>query len=178
MEYIIRPGVVEDLPILVGIVNDNVRAKADGEQGFLQDGISESRLSAWISHGSLWVVCQGSKSVGFACVSNPTKHGHPIIEYIYDNSQKLYVNGTPLDQLNYKLYGPVVIDKSHRGKGLMRLLFDHLKKSNNCEAFVGFVENENVKSLRVHINGLKFQLVDTITINNKEFLIMVYDLRT
>jgi hypothetical protein len=169
--------VAEDLPILVAIVNDNVRAKADGEQGFLQDGISETRLSAWISNGSLWVVGQGSKPVGFACVSNPTKHGHPIIEYIYNNSQKLVVNGTPLGELNHKLYGPVVIDRSHRGKGLMRMLFDHLKKSNSCEAFVGFIENENVKSLQVHINGLKFHLIDSLTINNKEFSIIVYDLR-
>lgn len=103
------------------------------------------------------VACDDQQVVGFVCAARcDSRSQPPIIKSMVGEFGRLSLQGRRLSSYRTFVYGPVCIDRSHRGRGLLRLLYDALKveMAGKYEVGAGFVAEDNGHSLRAHVDGL------------------------
>ena len=101
----------------------------------------------------------------------------PMFEYMIKNLDKLkYLNETIAINNSYQ-YGPVCIDKSQRGSGLLEKLFDFALESmsKRYKILVTFVNKINPRSYNAHKNKLGLEIICEFKYNNNEYYEMVFD---
>ena len=101
----------------------------------------------------------------------------PMFEYMIKNLDKLkYLNETITINNSYQ-YGPVCIDKSQRGSGLLEKLFDFALESmsKRYKILVTFVNKINPRSYNAHKNKLGLEIICEFKYNNNSYYEMVFD---
>ncbi|CAN3474223.1 hypothetical protein DICA0_A07096 [Diutina catenulata] len=175
----IREATQADLSWIVPLVAINSKdAVEDQSKGFLQSAIPESALAHWIPN--IRVVEYDGKPAGFTHSDQLEKTGHmqPAIRYVSDHLDTLKVDGTPLSQIDFEIYGPALIAEEFRGKGLYKKLFSavgHELQNRGCKVLVAFVDTINPLSLQVH-QKLGCQIIGEGTNSGAHFYILSYSL--
>ncbi|MGW6838485.1 GNAT family N-acetyltransferase [Streptomyces sp. NPDC054949] len=137
--------------------HDALTAEQRRAQGFVQGAFDEAALRAMAGDGELLVADEEGRLAGLLALSVaadlPTPP--PAVLGLLAAQDALEWRGRPLSDVRWLLYGPVVVDAAFRGRGVARALFANAvaEASGRAEAVVAFIEEGNVPSWRVHVDG-------------------------
>lgn len=159
MEY--RHAVQADVPAMAGLFaanhHDALTEQQRTEQGFVQGAFGPEALSAMADEGSLLVADDDGRIAGLLALSDPEgmPAPPPPVRALLGVQDSLSWQGRPLSAARWLLYGPVVVDTAHRGRGVARGLFTMAVESafGRADAVVAFIEAANRPSWRVHVDG-------------------------
>jgi hypothetical protein len=101
----------------------------------------------------------------------------PMFAFMVKDLPNLSYLGKALTINNSYQYGPVCIDKSVRGSGLLEKLFDFALESmsKRYEILVTFVNVINERSYVAHKRKLGLDVIQEFEFNNNRYYEMVYD---
>ena len=96
---------------------------------------------------------------------------------IQNDLKNLTYLGQTLNVENSYQYGPICIDKSVRGSGILEKIFDFSRKkmSEKYPILVTFINKTNSRSLEAHTRKLGLEVIQTFNYNNNEYYELAYD---
>ncbi|TSB18284.1 GNAT family N-acetyltransferase, partial [Streptomyces benahoarensis] len=79
--------------------------------------------------------------------------------------------GRPLSTVRWLLYGPLVVDAAHRGRGVARRLFTMARTAaaGRADALVAFIEAANRPSWRVHVDGFGMTPLGDVAVGERVY---------
>ena len=100
-----------------------------------------------------------------------------MFESIIENLEKLEYLGERLSIKNSYQYGPICIDKSLRGLGILEKMFNFSREimSYKYPILVTFVNKKNSRSFEAHYRKLGLEVIAEFFYNGNEYYQMVYD---
>lgn len=141
------------------------------EEGFVQGTLTAERLQIWLQGpGSVLAEVDGERA-GVVMVTTPDVFTHGPAE-------KLAQVATEAGVTDFLMYGPIVIDKPFRGRGLMRELWNAVVREDQGrhERAVLFLETANERSRATH-EHLGWELVTPYEYDGREFFCMSHEMR-
>ncbi|MET9604717.1 GNAT family N-acetyltransferase [Streptomyces sp. NPDC006512] len=140
--------------------HDALTPEQRSRQGFVQGAFGVGALRAMARGGELLVADDGDGEaavVGLLALSVAGDLPDPpaAVLGLLRAQDVLLWEGRPLREVRWLLYGPVVVDAAHRGRGVARGLFTMAvaAAAERAEAVVAFIEAGNVPSWKVHVDG-------------------------
>ncbi len=149
----------------------------DRQSGFLSAEFTLQQIAEMANDIGIIVASDRQSVLGFLCGFRcDFNHQSPVIAKMIHQFDRIEYRGKPLHSCKYFLYGPVCIDRVHRGRGLLRGLYDALKKeaAGQFEVGVAFVAQNNLHSLRAHIEGLGMVQVGEFGLNGNVYVILAF----
>lgn len=155
----------------------NVPAAERGD-GFLSAEFTPEQVAAMA--GDLGIIVAGdAQSVmgylcGFRCEFN---HGSPVLARMLETFDSVTYEGKPLSSYRVFIYGPVCIDRRHRRRGLLRGLYEALKRevAGEFEVGVAFVARDNAHSLKAHVAGLGMTEVGDFEVKGNVYVTLAFE---
>lgn len=100
-----------------------------------------------------------------------------MFAFMMEGLSNLKYQGQTLSTENSYQYGPVCIDKSLRGSGLLEKLFDFALESmsKRYSVLVTFVNKINPRSYQAHKRKLGLEVLQEFRYNNNEYYEFAYD---
>ncbi len=178
MEF--RRARADDFPAILRLQAANyIRNLRAGErdQGFLSAEFTLEQIAEIANDLGIIVAASGDSVLGFLCASRRNfDHSSPIVARMVQEFDRIEYRGMPLQSYGYFLYGPVCIDGAHRGSGLLRGLYEALKKevSGRFNAGVAFVAEANPHSLRAHVRGLGMERLGNFELKGSVYIILAF----
>jgi predicted GNAT superfamily acetyltransferase len=101
-----------------------------------------------------------------------------VIAKMLDTYDLVKFDGKPLSSYSSYIYGPVCIDRTYRGRGLLRGLYEAQKQdlAGKFDVGVAFVSRSNCHSLNAHIAGLGMTEVGDFELKGNVYVILAFRL--
>ena len=101
----------------------------------------------------------------------------PMFTHMIKDLKNLEYLGQTLNIKNSYQYGPVCIDKSVRGSGVLEKIFDYSREhmSKKFPILVTFINKINPRSYEAHVRKLKLKVIQEFEFNNNNYWELVYD---
>lgn len=146
------------------------------DAGFVQDNPHFDQLvQHWIELSAISVAEIEEQAAGFLVIQREIEsEGPEILAYIQEHANILILQETPLSDLRYAAYGPILVDDQFRGKGVAKTLHDQALKELKAEGFdaiVAFIDADNPISLKIH-DALGMQVLDKVVLASGQFFIL------
>ncbi|MFQ5902275.1 MAG: GNAT family N-acetyltransferase, partial [Candidatus Binatia bacterium] len=142
----------------------------DRQEGFLSAEFTRQQLAEMASEIALLVASEKAQLFGYLCTysCNYSKQ-FPILAAMIQSFGRALYQGKPLSSYNSFIYGPVCIDKSYRGRGLLRGLYEMLLRevAGKYEVGIAFVSKDNPHSLAAHVKGLGMCIAGEFEFNGR-----------
>jgi L-amino acid N-acyltransferase YncA len=169
----VRRAQSEDLAGVVDLQDRNLYQNVSEKErggGFLSNRFSEEQFAAINADVSVVVALEDSRVVGFLCGSDmKAMADNPLVKsMISADSGALSFETTCLG-------GPVCVDESQRGKGVMAKLYDSLVSQlhgTRYKDIAVFISDVNVASIKAH-EKVGFAVVNTFKHADKTYLTLV-----
>ena len=129
----------------------------DRAEGFLSAEFTSQQLEEISNDVALLVAIDDGQVLGYLCACSCDYYKQfPLLATMIRSFDTTHYLGKPLNSYKLFIYGPVCIDRSHRGHGLLRGLYEVLVRevSGKYEVGTAFVSKDNPHSLSAHLNGL------------------------
>ncbi|MFF3019238.1 GNAT family N-acetyltransferase [Streptomyces sp. NPDC057939] len=138
--------------------HDALTPEERSRHGFVQGAFGVDALRGMARGGELLVADDGDGAVvGLLALSVAADlpAPPPAVRGLLAAQDVLRWEGRPLREVRWLLYGPVVVDAGHRGRGVARGLFTMAvaAAAERAEVVVAFIEADNVPSWKVHVDG-------------------------
>jgi hypothetical protein len=149
----------------------------DLSQGFLSIEFTREQLHRINSELGIFVAVQGNVVIGYLMAESiEFAIGSPLIAHLLKRLMDFVFEDVPLASRCLFVYGPVCIDKQHRGQGVLEGLFSVMLLTLRGQYDVGvvFVSELNPRSLSAHQDKLKMQAVDSFEFNGLEYKTLVF----
>lgn len=101
----------------------------------------------------------------------------PMFAHMIKDLPNLQYLGQTLSVDNSYQYGPICIDKSVRGTGVLEEIFDFARQamSNRYPILVTFINKINPRSYHAHTSKLGLEVIQEFEFNNNSYYELVYD---
>ncbi|MBS9782498.1 MAG: GNAT family acetyltransferase [Arcobacter sp.] len=101
----------------------------------------------------------------------------PIFTYMMENLGNLEYKGQKLSEHNSYQYGPVCVDKSLRGSGVLEDLFEFAREqmAKKYPILVTFINKINPRSYIAHTKKLGLEVICEFEYNGNNYYELVYD---
>ncbi|HEV8341804.1 MAG TPA: DUF924 family protein [Candidatus Binatia bacterium] len=175
-----RRATLQDVSAILRIQSANYVANVPVEEqgdGFLSAEFTAQQVAEMASDLGI-VVASDSESVlgylcGFRCDFN---HGSPVLAKMLETFDSVQFEGRALSSYRVFIYGPVCIDRAHRRRGLLRGLYEALKKevAGRFEVGVAFVARNNPHSLQAHVAGLGMAEVGEFEVKENVYVTLAF----
>jgi len=169
-----------DFPAILAIQSANYvdnLSQEDRGDGFLSAEFTPEQVAEMAGDIGI-IVAADSQSVlgylcGFRCDFN---HQSPVIAKMLDTFPSVQFEGKPLSAYKVFIYGPVCIDQQHRGRGLLRGLYEAQKRevAGQFEVGVAFVARNNPNSLQAHVAGLGMTEVGEFEVKGNVYVTLAF----
>jgi hypothetical protein len=151
----------------------------DKKDGFVTTPFTKEQLKDIIQkEQGIFIAIKDNKVVGYV-MSASWKYwsAWPMFEFMMKDLPTLSYLGQTLTIDNSYQYGPVCIDKSVRGTGLLEKLFDFALESmsKRYPILVTFVNKINPRSYEAHKRKLGLDTIQEFEFNGNQYYEMVYD---
>ena len=149
----------------------------DLSQGFLSIEFTREQLHSINSELGIFVALQEKEVVGYLIAESiEFAIGSPLIAYLLKRLREFVHEGATLSACCLFVYGPVCIDKQHRGQGVLQELFRVMVQTlrGNYDVGVGFVSEQNPRSLAAHQGKLGMQVVDEFELGGNNYKTLVF----
>ncbi len=102
-----------------------------------------------------------------------------IFNFMVSRFPKLLFNGNIITTENSFQYGPVCIDKSYRGKGVINLIFEEMRIEfvKKYPISVTFINKINEISEKAHTKKLGWEIIDEFQFNNNTYIGLAFDMK-
>ncbi|MFC1824301.1 hypothetical protein ACFL9T_16450 [Thermodesulfobacteriota bacterium] len=156
-------------------------AEEDKRDGFLLVEFSPQQFEEMNSEIPIIVADLGSQLGGYLCAASLQSSAKiPLLAHMMSLFREVSFNSYALNRYRSFLYGPICIEKSFRGRGVMEGLFNHLLHNLEEKFDVGvlFVSQNNPRSLHAHLSRLKMEKVCEFEFNDQEFNLLAFEVPT
>jgi hypothetical protein len=154
-------------------------AEDDKKDGFVTTGFTPEELKAIIEQEQgIFIAVEDDTVLGYVMSASWQFWSKwPMFVHMIKDLPKLNYLGQPLSVDNSYQYGPVCIDKSVRGSGLLEKLFDFALESmsKRYPILVTFVNVINERSYAAHKRKLGLDVIQEFEFNNNRYYEMVFD---
>ena len=147
------------------------------EEGFLSAQFTPVQIAELAADLGIVVASDSDSVVGFLCGFRcDFNHRSPVIARMIETFDSAQYEGKPLRSYKIFIYGPVCIDRRHRGRGLLRGLYEALKRevAGQFEVGVAFVARNNPHSLKTHVAGLGMAEVGEFEVNGNVYATLAF----
>ena len=179
-DFSIRVATDLDVPAIVTLANQNtyqVLSAADRQAGFLTGLFTEEAILQMM-HSAPCVVANAQQELaGFLINSKLTPAAYPpLVQHISHIMPGLTYRNLPLITYNWFFYGPVLVTKKFRGKGLLSRLFHKSKEQlqGNFEVGIAFIDAHNIASYTAHTKRLGLETIGQFTFQAHVYHIMAF----
>jgi hypothetical protein len=150
------------------------------KDGFLSAEFSLEQIAAMASDLGIVAARSDGEVVGFMCASRMDFVPRPtILDSMLKCLDGVALDGrSPTEDPTF-IYGPVCLDREYRGTGLLRQMFERLKKDfvSYYELGVAFVAVSNPRSLNAHVNGLGMTAAGLFDYGGNRYHALVFSAR-
>ena len=154
-------------------------AEDDKKDGFVTTGFTPEELTAIIEkEQGIFIAVENDTVLGYVMSASWQFWSKwPMFVHMIKDLPKLSYLGQTLTVDNSYQYGPVCIDKSVRGSGLLEKLFDFALESmsKRYPILVTFVNVINERSYAAHKRKLGLDVIQEFEFNNNKYYEMVFD---
>jgi GNAT superfamily N-acetyltransferase len=143
-------------------------------------GVSFIIASAIAKHCPSIIVKYGDEVVGYALTAfKEASLYQPEMVPMIEHLETLSFNGKSVKDYPYYIMGQVCIAKTHRGKGIFEMLYQHHKAvyQSQFELLVTEVSTSNHRSVQAH-KKVGFKTIDTYRDAVDEWDVVVWDWRS
>jgi len=173
---------LEDIEAILELHNkyqiDNIKEE-DKKDGFVTTAFTKEQLTDIINEEQgIFIAIKNNKVLGYVMSASWQYWGKwPMFAYMIEQLPSLYYLGEQLNIDNSYQYGPVCIDKSVRGSGLLEKLFNFAldSMSKRYPILVTFVNKINPRSMKAHKEKLGLEAIQDFEFNNNQYTELVYD---
>jgi hypothetical protein len=154
-------------------------AEADKKDGFVTTPFTKEQLTALVDQEQgLYIAIKDDSVVAYVMAAS----WHfwsiwPMFEHMIKDLHNLEYLGQTLDVDNSYQYGPICIDKSVRGSGVLEKIFDFAREhmSKRYPILVTFINKINPRSYEAHVRKLGLEVIQEFDFNNNNYYELVYD---
>jgi hypothetical protein len=151
----------------------------DKPSGFVTTLFTKPQLTSLIEdEGGLFIVRKGDVLVAYAMAASWSFWSQwPMFAHMVKELHKLEFLGQQLSPENSYQYGPVCIEKSVRGSGVLEKVFDfaRAKMAERYPILVTFINKINTRSFVAHTQKLGLQVIQEFEFNSNQYYELVYD---
>lgn len=150
----------------------------DKKDGFVTTSFTKEQLAKVINEEQgLFIARKNDKVVAYVmCGSWKFCSIWPIFTQMVQDLPKLSYLGQTITTENSYQYGPVCVDKSVRGSGVLEALFDFAREemSQRYPIMVTFINKINQRSFKAHTR-LGLEVIAEFSFNNNHYYELAYD---
>jgi len=172
--------VPEHYPAILRLQSANYIANLSDEErreGFLSAQFTPEQTAQIAEDLGTMIAVVNHELAGFLCAfRREFDTGSPVIARMLDTYDRVTFEGKPLSSFNSYIYGPVCIARQHRGRGLLRGLYEAQKNdlAGRFEVGVAFVSRSNPHSLKAHVDGLGMIDVGDFELKGDVYVILAF----
>lgn len=154
-------------------------SEEEKKSGFVTTPFSIEQLTHVINNEGLFIAKDDNKIIAYIFAESWDFFSQwPIFEHMISLFPKLNFLNFEINSTSSFQYGPICIDKKHRGKGLINSLFElmriHLAKKYPLS--LTFINKTNAPSLKAHTEKLKWTVIGDFQFNGNNYFILAYDM--
>jgi hypothetical protein len=151
----------------------------DKKDGFVTTPFTREQLTALITdENGLFIAVQDGKVVAYVMAASWQFWSvWPMFAHMIKGLSSLHYLGQTLSTENSYQYGPVCIDKSVRGSGVLEGIFEFAREemSRRYPILVTFINKINPRSYHAHTRKLGLEVIQEFEFNNNHYYELVYD---
>ena len=173
----VRRAEVTDFEGIVSLQNINSIKSLSEEQkrdGFLSANFSAEQFSAMNDNLAVIVAVQDNEIEAFLCASTiEFNESFALPKTMIETFPLAKYESKPLTDWQVCIAGPVCIDVSVRGQGILKKLYERLYQvaANSYELAVVFVDLDNTRSIAAH-KKVGMQVLTEFSFNARRYVIM------
>jgi Acetyltransferase (GNAT) family len=170
----------DDLPAILRIQSASYIGNLTPEQragGFLSAEYTADELLRMAEDVAVLVAVEDGKVLGFVCAYSIALGAHfPIVARMAAQFGDIDFRGQRLERWRVMVYGPVCVDPVARRRGVVRGLFEQLKRTvaGRFEVGTALVAEDNPYSLHVHVTRLGMTPVGEFDYQDRRFTILAF----
>lgn len=174
------PATAADAPAIAALANQYTHQQlsaAARQGGFLTGQFAAPALAAMLASVPGQVVYEGAELVGFVVNSRlPAERYPPLVQQLIALLPTLLYKGRTLTDYQWFFYGPVLVQRAHRGHGVLRRLFEANRRAlaGRYEVGVAFIAAENAASLHVHTQKLGLEPVGSLVFEGMAYVVLAF----
>lgn len=151
------------------------------KDGFVTTPFTVSQLEEIIKQNGLFIAeNEGNVIIAYAFAASWKYFEQwEIFNFMVSRFPKLSFNGKEITTENSFQYGPVCIEKTYRGKGVLNLIFEEMRIEfiKRYPISITFINKVNTISERVHTKKLGWEVIDEFQFNSKNYIGLAFDMR-
>jgi hypothetical protein len=152
-------------------------AEEDKTQGFLTTPFTKEQLADLIhKENGLFIAKKNGKVVAYVMAASWNFWSiWPMFLFMINDLPNLSYHGNQLSTENSYQYGPICIDKSVRGTGILEAIFEFAKTemSKRFPVLVTFVNKTNERSYQAHKRKLGLDVIQEFEFNGNKYYELV-----
>jgi hypothetical protein len=148
-------------------------AEEDRADGFVTTAFSRDQLEQLIAEEQgLFIARIDAKVVAYVMAASWSYWSKwPLFKYMIKGLPQMHYIGIQLNTENSYQYGPVCVDKLHRGSGLLEKLFAFAleQMAGRFQVLVTFVNRQNPRSFAAHSRKLGLDVIASFEFNGNRY---------
>jgi len=157
-------------------------APEDKADGFVTTPFTKEQLTELISaENGLFIAKDGDRVFAYVMAASWEFWSvWPMFAHMIKGLPELNYKGQPLDTENSYQYGPICVDKTMRGSGLVEQIFDFSKQemAKRYPIMVTFINKNNPRSYAAHTRKLGMEVIQEFEYNNNHYYELVSPTRS
>lgn len=154
-------------------------AEEDKKDGFVTTSFTKEQLTKLIEEEQgLFIAENQDGIVAYVMVASwQYWSAWPLFAYMIQDLPNLEYRGQRLSVENSYQYGPICVDKSVRGSGVLEKIFELARKemAKRFSFLVTFINKINPRSYEAHTRKLGLELLQEFDYNNNSYYELIYD---
>jgi len=151
----------------------------DKKDGFVTTALTKEELTKLINEeqGLFIAIHEGEVVAYVMSASWQFLAAWPIFAYMMEALPSLEYLGQKLSVENSYQYGPVCVDKSVRGSGVLESIFEfsRAQMSKKYPILVTFINKINTRSLAAHTKKIGLEVIHEFSFNSNHYYELAYD---
>lgn len=166
---------------IIRLQHQNLMTTLRGEdlsQGFLTIEFTREQLQKINSELGIFVALHGEKVIGYLMAESiEFAASSPLIAHMIDRLKDITFSDVLLSSRKLFVYGPVCIDREHRGRRILEELFKVMLQAvrGQYDFGVAFVSALNPRSFHAHTNKLGMRMIDEFVFNGQKYWTLVFE---
>ena len=180
LNCLIRIGTEDDISGILGLQSKNLYSNlstAELADGFVMTPFTPELIGLLLKQSGVFVAESQGEIVAYLLAGDWEFFSQwEIFRVMIGRMSELEFHGKEISVQNSFQYGPICIDRSLRGSGLLAQLFAKMRSSFSPQYPIGvtFINKLNQRSFLAHTNKLKLEIIDEFELNGNSFYTLAF----
>lgn len=178
-----RLATFNDIHQVLALQKENLYANLtaiEREDGFVTTPFTYAQIRAIITESGLFVTEIEDKIIAYAFAGSWKYFSQwEIFKVMVASFPQLIFDGKRINTRNTFQYGPICIQKNHRGNGVLQSIFEKMRIEmlKKYPISITFINKENKRSLFAHTQKLNWEIIDEFQFNQNTYLTLGFDMK-